>query len=66
MKWPLSWYIKEQCEAPDAYWAAQVASLGELAEKVTYWTRGRLAGPVWLRRLLGDTREPLLSERITR
>ena len=60
MRWPDSWYVEERCEAPDAYWAAQVAALGGAAKYIG-WSRGRVAGPPWFRRLVGDTRPPLFG-----
>ena len=61
MRWPDSWYVEVEVPAPNAYWAAQVESLGDFA-KLVRWTKGVPAGPPWFRRLLGDTRPPLFKE----
>ena len=60
MRWPDSWWVEEKCSAPDAYWAEKVASLGDSAKYVG-WSRGRVAGPLWFRRLVGDHRKPLFN-----
>jgi hypothetical protein len=62
MRWPDSWYVEEEVPAPDAYWAAKVASLGESAKYVT-WTRGRVAGPPWFRKLTGDSGKPYFPDK---
>jgi hypothetical protein len=61
MKWPRSWYVEQRCEAPDACWAAKVASRGEMGKHI-YWSKGVVAGPLWYRRLIGDTRPPLFPQ----
>lgn len=61
MRWPDSWWVEEKCEAPDAHWAAKVASLGEHGRYVG-WSRGRVAGPPWFRALVGDQRKPLFDK----
>ena len=60
MRWPNSWWVEQPCSAPSAKWAAEVASLGKAAKYVR-WSKGVLAGPSWLRRLMGDNRKPLFA-----
>ena len=60
MKWPLSWYVEERCEAPDAHWDALTKNL---LGGCVYWSKGVLVGPPELRKLLGDTRKPLFADK---
>ena len=61
MNWPNSWWVEEKCAAPSADWAARVASLGDFAKNIG-WSRGRVAGPPWFRKLVGDQRKPLFGK----
>ena len=59
MRWPDDWYVEVEVPPPDAYWAAMTAHLEHIR-----WTRGVVAGPTWLRRLVGDTRPPLFNKEV--
>ena len=60
MKWPNSWWVEQPSAAPSAKWAAEVEALGKAAKYIS-WSKGVLAGPPWLRRVMGDNRKPLFE-----